>query len=226
MLALNQFVECFSRAAQQIAEVFAGKTQDHQQRWNRTPGNARFYFAMHLDAAHYTAAGSKPFFDPFAHQRRIGGAAAPHQAMTQQVERHCVDIVRICHSCRYGHREASSFSVRGHHCNLSHISMCNSLRHGSYPMGNPALYNREHRSGPSIRGYMDSQALQALIDDHRPGHALTRNFYTDPDIFEHDMEHMLLLHWFCAGHASSIPRAGDYCVVDLGCESVMIVRST
>jgi nitrite reductase/ring-hydroxylating ferredoxin subunit len=72
---------------------------------------------------------------------------------------------------------------------------------------------------------VDSQALKALIDDHRAGHALARSFYTDPAIFERDMEHMLLRHWFCAGHVSSIPRAGDYLAVDLGSESVIIVRT-
>src|SRR6267154_2166915 len=40
------------------------------------------------------------------------------------------------------------------------------------------------------------------------------------------MERMLLRHWFCAGHVSSIPRAGDYLVVDLGPESVIIVRNS
>lgn len=39
------------------------------------------------------------------------------------------------------------------------------------------------------------------------------------------MERMLLRHWFCAGHISSLPRSGDYLVVDLGEESVIIVRN-
>ncbi len=69
-----------------------------------------------------------------------------------------------------------------------------------------------------------TDSLTALIEHHRPGHALARDFYTDPVIFERDMERMLLRHWFCAGHLSSIPRAGDYSVVDLGAESVIIVR--
>jgi phenylpropionate dioxygenase-like ring-hydroxylating dioxygenase large terminal subunit len=71
---------------------------------------------------------------------------------------------------------------------------------------------------------MESSALNSLIENHRPGHALARNFYTDPAVFERDMERMLLRHWFCAGHVSSIPRPGDYLVVDLGSESVIIVR--
>jgi phenylpropionate dioxygenase-like ring-hydroxylating dioxygenase large terminal subunit len=72
---------------------------------------------------------------------------------------------------------------------------------------------------------MESTDLALRIRNHRPGHALARAFYTDPSIFEHDMERMLLRHWFCAGHVSSIPRAGDYQVVDLGPESVIIVRT-
>src|ERR1700738_2248469 len=73
---------------------------------------------------------------------------------------------------------------------------------------------------------MDSADLSKRIRSHTPGHALARDFYTDPAIFERDMECMLLRHWFCAGHVSSIPRAGDYLVVDLGPESVIIVRSS
>jgi len=72
---------------------------------------------------------------------------------------------------------------------------------------------------------MASSDFNALVKNHRPGRALERNFYTDPAIFERDMEHMLLRHWFCAGHLSSIPHPGDYLVVDLGSESVIIVRT-
>jgi phenylpropionate dioxygenase-like ring-hydroxylating dioxygenase large terminal subunit len=72
---------------------------------------------------------------------------------------------------------------------------------------------------------VESTDLAARIRNHRPGHALARDFYTDPSIFEHDMERMLLRHWFCAGHVSSIARGGDYLVIDLGSESVIIVRT-
>jgi Rieske 2Fe-2S family protein len=72
---------------------------------------------------------------------------------------------------------------------------------------------------------VESTDLAARIRNHQPGHALARDFYTNPAIFERDMERMLLRHWFCAGHVSSIPRPGDYLVVDLGQESVIIVRT-
>jgi len=70
-----------------------------------------------------------------------------------------------------------------------------------------------------------SADLARLIARHRPGHALDRPFYTDPGIFERDLDRMLLKHWFLAAHASSVPRTGDFRVVDLGAESIIIVRS-
>src|SRR5450631_514601 len=73
---------------------------------------------------------------------------------------------------------------------------------------------------------VETPDLAELIRNHRPGHALARDFYTDPLIFERDMERMLLRHWFCAGHVSSIARPGDYLVVELGAESVIVVRTS
>ena len=67
--------------------------------------------------------------------------------------------------------------------------------------------------------------LPDLIRDQAPGHALARTFYTDPGIFEQDLERMLFKHWFCAGHAASIPVAGDYLVVALGDESIIVLRN-
>ena len=59
----------------------------------------------------------------------------------------------------------------------------------------------------------------------RPGHALPRAYYTDPAIFEQDLERMLFRHWFCAGHVSSLPNTGDYFLIELGRESVILCRA-
>ena len=59
----------------------------------------------------------------------------------------------------------------------------------------------------------------------KPGYALPRAFYTDPAIFERDMERMLLRHWFCAGHVSSLPSAGSYFLAELGGESMILSRA-
>jgi Rieske 2Fe-2S family protein len=67
--------------------------------------------------------------------------------------------------------------------------------------------------------------LDGLIRAHSPGCALAREFYTDPRIFELDLERMLLRHWFCAAHVASLPRPGDFLLVELGAESVIVVRT-
>jgi phenylpropionate dioxygenase-like ring-hydroxylating dioxygenase large terminal subunit len=67
--------------------------------------------------------------------------------------------------------------------------------------------------------------IAGLIRDHVSGRALAREFYTEPAVFERDMERILLKHWFCAGHVSSVPKPGDFLVVDLGVESVIVIRT-
>jgi phenylpropionate dioxygenase-like ring-hydroxylating dioxygenase large terminal subunit len=73
--------------------------------------------------------------------------------------------------------------------------------------------------------HMSHPYLAELIARHTPGHALQREFYTDPRIFDADMERILLRHWFCVAHMSDLPHAGDFLVVELGAESVIIVRN-
>jgi phenylpropionate dioxygenase-like ring-hydroxylating dioxygenase large terminal subunit len=92
-------------------------------------------------------------------------------------------------------------------------------------MAGPRPPTSEHDMIPQENRPELPARLRDLIRSRRPGHALPREFYTDPAIFEYDMRRMLLAHWFCAGHASSIPRSGDYLTVDLGEESVIIVRT-
>jgi phenylpropionate dioxygenase-like ring-hydroxylating dioxygenase large terminal subunit len=67
--------------------------------------------------------------------------------------------------------------------------------------------------------------VQELIRRHQPGRALERRFYTDARIFESEMDRIHLRHWFCAAHVASVPRPGDFVLVDLGAESVIVVRA-
>ncbi|HTW29597.1 MAG TPA: aromatic ring-hydroxylating dioxygenase subunit alpha [Acetobacteraceae bacterium] len=60
---------------------------------------------------------------------------------------------------------------------------------------------------------------------HRPGQGLARPYYTDPAIFERDMQRIFLRHWLCAGHVSAIPNPGDYCTVRVENESVILSRA-
>lgn len=67
--------------------------------------------------------------------------------------------------------------------------------------------------------------LAALRAARRPGHALDRAFYTDPDIFAVDLERFVFRHWICAGHESRIGAPGEFFTMEIGRESVIIVRT-
>ena len=66
--------------------------------------------------------------------------------------------------------------------------------------------------------------IDGLIAGHPADRALHQSFYSDPDIFQRDIERMLMRHWLCAGHESSAPNPGDYVVIELASESVIVVR--
>lgn len=72
---------------------------------------------------------------------------------------------------------------------------------------------------------MDQAAIKELISKHPPKRALDQDFYTDPDIYERDLERIYMRSWLYAGHVSEIPKTGDWFLFELGKESVIIVRS-
>ena len=68
--------------------------------------------------------------------------------------------------------------------------------------------------------------INELIASHKPGWALAQRFYTDPDIYQLELDRIVTRNWILAGHASQIPDAGDYLVYRLLNESAIIVRGT
>lgn len=66
--------------------------------------------------------------------------------------------------------------------------------------------------------------IASLIAGRTPGHALAQPFYTDPRVFTHDMERVFFRYWLYVGHASQIPRAGDYFLYTIAGESLVITR--
>ena len=67
-----------------------------------------------------------------------------------------------------------------------------------------------------------AQALARL----RPGYALNREFYCEPQIFERERRRLLERHWHCAGHHSQVPEPGDFFTTELFGESLIIVRGS
>ena len=72
----------------------------------------------------------------------------------------------------------------------------------------------------------DTSSLQELIANRKPGWSLDQRFYTDPDMYELELQKILLKNWFLAGHVSQIPNNGDFIVGTLDKESAIIVRGS
>jgi phenylpropionate dioxygenase-like ring-hydroxylating dioxygenase large terminal subunit len=66
--------------------------------------------------------------------------------------------------------------------------------------------------------------IDALVEAQRPGSSLDQAFYTHPAVFERDRERVFGNHWIMAGHASQIPKPGDFFLFELAGESIILIR--
>ncbi|TVQ52832.1 MAG: aromatic ring-hydroxylating dioxygenase subunit alpha [Rhodobacteraceae bacterium] len=66
--------------------------------------------------------------------------------------------------------------------------------------------------------------LDALIAAQPAGHSLFRGLYNDEAAFARDMERIFGRHWVLAGHESRAKEPGQWFTVEMGGESVIIVR--
>ena len=66
--------------------------------------------------------------------------------------------------------------------------------------------------------------LDRLIAEHRPGHALQREFQTDHGVYALDLERIWRRGWLFAGHSCQVKRPGDYFTLDIDTDSVIVIR--
>ena len=66
--------------------------------------------------------------------------------------------------------------------------------------------------------------LDRLIAQHPPGHALQREFQTDPGIYQLDLERIWRRGWLFAGHTCQVRRKGDFFVFDVDSDSIIVIR--
>ena len=64
--------------------------------------------------------------------------------------------------------------------------------------------------------------LQSLVQPDR----VHKRVYTDPAIFELEMDRVFGQAWLYVGHESQVPKPGDYFTTRLGREPVVMVRHT
>ncbi len=72
---------------------------------------------------------------------------------------------------------------------------------------------------------MSRSELRQLIERQRPGHALEQAFYRDSDIYQREIDRILLRSWLYAGHVSELPKVGDYLLLEFATESVIVIRA-
>ncbi|MDZ5456213.1 aromatic ring-hydroxylating oxygenase subunit alpha [Azohydromonas lata] len=66
--------------------------------------------------------------------------------------------------------------------------------------------------------------LQQLLERRLPGHSLEAPFYLSEEVFQADMEYIFARHWIFVAVAPQVAEPGDYITVDVGQDSVLIVR--
>lgn len=71
----------------------------------------------------------------------------------------------------------------------------------------------------------DERSIRELIACQKPGWSLEQRFYTDPEIYALELEHIVYRSWILAGHESQLPETGDFRVLNCANESAIIVRN-
>ncbi|SEQ66901.1 Rieske 2Fe-2S family protein [Faunimonas pinastri] len=66
--------------------------------------------------------------------------------------------------------------------------------------------------------------LSSLLRRRLPGYSLEAPFYTSQEIFDADMEAIFERHWIFVGVEPDVPEPGDTMTIDIGRNSVLIVR--
>jgi glycine betaine catabolism A len=66
--------------------------------------------------------------------------------------------------------------------------------------------------------------LTNLLQNRIPGKSLPREFYLDEDIFAEEMERVFYSNWLFAGVSCEVPDPGDYFVLPVGAESLIVIR--
>jgi Rieske 2Fe-2S family protein len=69
-----------------------------------------------------------------------------------------------------------------------------------------------------------SADVRAMIERRKKNYTLEAPFYTSEDIFALDMEAIFRRHWIQVAIEPDVPEPGDYVTVELGHDSILIVR--
>lgn len=63
------------------------------------------------------------------------------------------------------------------------------------------------------------------LRERSPGRGLAREFYTDPQLFDLDLELIFGREWLFAAHGAELPQAGSYLTLQVGAYPIVLVRA-
>ncbi|HTH46971.1 MAG TPA: aromatic ring-hydroxylating dioxygenase subunit alpha [Candidatus Limnocylindria bacterium] len=66
--------------------------------------------------------------------------------------------------------------------------------------------------------------LDGLISERREGWTLPQPFFNDPAIYRADLDRVWRTGWLFAGHSCEIGQAGDYFLVEVDVDSIIVIR--
>jgi Rieske 2Fe-2S family protein len=70
----------------------------------------------------------------------------------------------------------------------------------------------------------DAATIAALVANQPAAHSLDQALYNSETAYRHDLATVFTRNWVLAGHASQAAKPGDYFLVDVAGESIIIVR--
>lgn len=70
-----------------------------------------------------------------------------------------------------------------------------------------------------------TRSIHDLIAGQKSGWSLAQRFYIDPEIYQLELDQIVMRNWIFAGHQSQLPAPGDFRVFNVANESAIIVRS-
>ena len=69
------------------------------------------------------------------------------------------------------------------------------------------------------------KSISELLNDYQNGYSLEQGFYKNPDIYSREIKNIFHKNWILAGHTSQIPKPGDFFLMDVANESLIITRT-
>ena len=73
---------------------------------------------------------------------------------------------------------------------------------------------------------LSKKTIDEMISRQKPEHSLEQEFYTDSGIFQRDMQKIVTERWLLIDHVTRIPQTGDYFVITIGQDEIIIIRES